>query len=53
MIGNQVFTIDRILGYMVQLILVERWENLDQEKGNQLVDQYLSRLQILNLDRAK
>lgn len=37
----QIFSIDRILGYMVQLILVERWENLDQEKGNQLVDLYI------------
>ncbi|MBA3602177.1 MAG: DUF2764 family protein [Parachlamydiaceae bacterium] len=42
LIGDQVFTIDRILGYMVQLILVERWESLDQEKGNRLVDQYIT-----------
>jgi Protein of unknown function (DUF2764) len=41
LIGDHVFSIDRILGYMVQLILVERWEGLDQEKGNQLVDLYI------------
>lgn len=41
LIGNQVFTIDRLLGYMVQLILVERWEALDHEKGNQLIDSYI------------
>ncbi len=41
LIGDQVFTIDRILGYMVQLILIERFEGLDQEKGNQLVDLYI------------
>lgn len=41
LIDNQIFTLDRLLGYMVQLILVEQWEALDQEKGNQLVDSYI------------
>ncbi|MBA3239190.1 MAG: DUF2764 family protein [Parachlamydiaceae bacterium] len=39
--GDDVFTIDRILAYMVQLILVERWQELDSEKGNKLVDIYV------------
>lgn len=41
LMGNQPFSIDYILGYMIQLIIVERWENLDQEKGNSLVDLYI------------
>lgn len=39
--GSGVFTIDRILAYMVQLILVERWQELDAEKGNKLIDLYV------------
>ncbi len=41
LVDDQVFTIDRILGYMIQLILVERWEALDHKKGNQLIDSYI------------
>ncbi len=32
------FSMDRILSYMVQLMIVESWENLDQELGNTIVD---------------
>lgn len=39
--GFDVFSINRILAYMVQLILVERWLKLDREKGNKMVDQYI------------
>lgn len=39
--GFDVFSINRILAYMVQLIIVERWLKLDREKGNKLVDQYI------------
>lgn len=36
MYGIRLFSIDRILAYMVQLILVERWGALDQEQGKQI-----------------
>lgn len=39
--GFDVFSINRILAYMVQLIIVERWLKLDCEKGKKLVDQYI------------
>ncbi len=32
------FSIDRILGYMARLILVERWLELDVEKGIEIID---------------
>lgn len=38
MIKFDVFSIDRILGYMVQLILVEHWAGLDKKKGLQVLD---------------
>lgn len=33
MLGIDMFSIDRVLGYMVQLILVEQWHELDKTKG--------------------
>lgn len=39
--GYDVFSINRILAYMVQLIIVERWLKLDRDKGNKMVDQYI------------
>lgn len=38
---GHIFTMDRILAYMVQLMLVERWQQLDAEKGNKLIDTYV------------
>lgn len=35
------FSINRILGYMVQLILVLRWQALDKEKGLKIFDNIL------------
>lgn len=35
------FSIDRLLGYMIQLILVERWLHLDKQKGLEIVDSML------------
>jgi hypothetical protein len=36
--GYEPFTIDRILNYLARLILVERWLELDVQKGMQIVD---------------
>lgn len=36
--GGEAFTLDRILNYMARLILVERWLELDVQKGMQIVD---------------
>jgi hypothetical protein len=35
---SELFSMDRILSYMVQLMIVESWENLDQELGNTIVE---------------
>ncbi|MBS4167479.1 DUF2764 family protein [Parachlamydia sp. AcF125] len=36
--GTDVFSIDRIYAYFVQLVLVEKWQALDRQKGIQTVD---------------
>ena len=36
--GSEFFTVDRILNYAARLILVERWLELDVQKGIQVVD---------------
>ncbi len=36
--GTEPFTVDRILNYLARLILVERWLELDVQKGIQVVD---------------
>lgn len=38
MLGFEKFSIDRILGTMIQLIMTEKWLELDHEKGTQIVD---------------
>lgn len=38
MIGLDVYSIDRLLGYLVQLSIVEKWQELDKKKGMALVD---------------
>lgn len=38
LIALDFFTIDRIIAYLVQLIFVEKWLELDKKKGMQLVD---------------
>jgi Protein of unknown function (DUF2764) len=40
-LGFDTFSIDRILGYMVKLILAEKWMELDKEKGIAIVDTIL------------
>lgn len=39
MYGIDVFTISRILAYMAQLIIVEKWLELDKKKGLQVVEE--------------
>lgn len=41
MVGLQPFTIDRILGYLVQLTLVEKWLEMDKAKGIEIVDRFV------------
>lgn len=36
---GQLFTIDRILNYMARLLLVEKWLELDVQKGIEVIDQ--------------
>lgn len=38
LLGTDLFSIDRILGYMAQLITVEKWIELDKKKGLQIVE---------------
>lgn len=38
MIGLDVFSIDRILGYMVEHILVEKWFALSRKQGHQMIE---------------
>lgn len=38
MMDGEVFTIDPILGYLCQLIIVEQWLELDKKKGLEIVD---------------
>lgn len=40
--GLQVFTIDKILGYMFQLILAEGWMSLQKEKGQKIIHTILN-----------
>lgn len=37
--GVAIFTVDRILNYMARLILVEKWQELDVQKGIEVIDQ--------------
>lgn len=38
MLGTDMFSIDRILGYMAQLIMVLKWLELDKKKGLKIVE---------------
>lgn len=40
MAGYPFFSLDWILGYMARLLLVERWNELDPERGGEIVDHY-------------
>ncbi len=43
MLGFDLFSIDRILGYMIQLIMVENWHALDREQGIKVVDKIINK----------
>jgi hypothetical protein len=38
MLEGQTFTTDRILGYMLQLLIVEQWQELQTQEGLKIVD---------------
>lgn len=40
-IGIELFSIDRIMAYMAELIMVEHWQQMDKQKGLQIVDSML------------
>ncbi len=37
-LGTDMFSLNRVLGYIIQLILVEKWIELDKQKGLKIVD---------------
>lgn len=41
LIGLDLFSLDRILAYMVKLIIAEKWQHLDKQKGLEVVDSML------------
>ncbi len=41
LLGMQLFTIDRLLGYLIQLIMLEKWNQLDKEKGKTIINNIL------------
>jgi Protein of unknown function (DUF2764) len=40
-LGMQPFSIDRVLAYMIELIMVERWQRMDKQKGLKMVESLL------------
>jgi hypothetical protein len=40
-LGNELFSIDRVLAYMIELIMVERWQHMNKQKGLQIIDSML------------
>ena len=40
-LGVTVFSMDRLLGYLLQLILVEKWLELDKKKGLEIIDTFV------------
>lgn len=41
MIGLDFFSLNRLLAYMIKLIMVERWQRLDREQGLKIIDNML------------
>jgi hypothetical protein len=37
-LGLDLFSIDRILGYMIELALLEKWHQLNKQKGQEIID---------------
>lgn len=40
-LGNELFSIDRVLAYIIELIMVEKWLRMDKQKGLEIVDSML------------
>lgn len=40
-LGLQLFSIDRILAYMAELIMVEHWQQMDKQKGIEIIESML------------
>lgn len=40
-LGIELFSMDRVLAYMIELIMVERWQRMDKQKGLEIVDSML------------
>lgn len=40
-LGYEPFSLDRLLAYMIELIMVEGWERMDKKKGLEIVDTML------------
>lgn len=38
---GEVFSMDRVLGYLVKLIIVEKWDQLNKQQGQKIVDEIL------------
>lgn len=43
MMGNDTFSFSKILGFMAELIIVEKWMELDQKKGMEIIDEILEK----------
>lgn len=41
MYEGAIFNMDRVLGYLAQLIIVEKWEELNKQQGQEIVDEIL------------
>jgi len=38
LLGLDMFSIDRILGYLIELMMVEKWQHLDEQKGHEIIE---------------
>jgi len=43
LMGNDTFSFSKILGFMAELIIVEKWMELDQKKGMEIIDEILEK----------
>ena len=43
MMGNDTFSLSKILGFMAELIIVEKWMELDEKKGMEIIDEILEK----------
>lgn len=44
LLGIEEFTLNRIVGYLAQLILIEKWLQLDKKKGLEVIDRIVKEL---------